>query len=179
MTHLIISFVDYFNPATLVGAVVYAVIFLALAFLAARLVHLFVQRNKKRAPDPTGFSFFDQLFQVSIFIIVMILYAQLVPALRALGTALLASAGIASIVIALAAQNTLSNLIAGFALLLYRPFRIGDRIQLMTPRGVMTATIETLSLGYTLLRDDEGNQIIVPNSMMANIILIRVNPPEK
>jgi small-conductance mechanosensitive channel len=129
----------------------------------------------KRASDPTGFSFVDQLLQVVIFIVLAILYAQLVPPLRALGTALLASAGIASIVIGLAAQSTLGNLIAGFALLLYRPFRVGDQVQLMTPRGIMMAKIETLMLGYTLLLDAENNQIIVPNSMMANIVIIRIN----
>jgi small-conductance mechanosensitive channel len=179
MTHFMYSFVDFINPATLPGAVVYAVVFLAVAFLVGRLVHVLVRRSMKRASDPTGFSFVDQLLQVGIFIVVAILYAQLVPPLRALGTALLASAGIASIVIGLAAQSTLSNLIAGFALLLYRPFRVGDQVQLTTPRGIMTATIETLMLGYTLLRDGEDNQIIVPNSMMANIVLIRIHPTGK
>jgi len=82
---------------------------------------------------------------------------------------------IASIVIGLAAQSTLGNLIAGFALLLYRPFRIGDRVQLTTPRGLMTAKIEALTLGYTLLRDDEDNQVIVPNSVMATVVVIRIN----
>jgi small-conductance mechanosensitive channel len=176
MTQIIYSFVDYLNPATLPGAVVYAVIFLLIAFLAARLVHVLVQRSMKRASDTTGFSFVDQLLQVVIFIIVAILYAQLVPPLRSLGTALLASVSIASIVIGLAAQSTLGNLIAGFALLLYRPFRVGDRIQLMTPRGMMAAKIETLMLGYTFLRDDEGTQIIVPNSLMANMVVIRTPP---
>jgi small-conductance mechanosensitive channel len=130
----------------------------------------------KRASDPTGFKFVDQLLQVVIFIIMAILYAQLVPPLRSLGTAMLASVSIASIVIGLAAQSTLGNLIAGFALLLYRPFRVGEQVQLMTPRGVMTAKIESLMLGYTLLRDSEENQIIVPNSMMASIVLIRIHP---
>jgi len=174
MPNFIFSVIDFINPATLPGAIVYAVVFLVLAFLAGRLVHILVKRSMKRASDPTGFSFVDQLLQVIIFIVVMILYAQLVPPLRALGTALLASVSIASIVIGIAAQSTLSNLIAGFALLLYRPFRVGDRVQLMTPRGITSARIETLMLGYTFLRDDEDNQIIVPNSMMANVVIIRL-----
>jgi len=176
MSTLIYSTIDYFNPATLPGAIVYALAFLVLAFLAGRLVHILVRRSIKRVSDPTGFSFVDQLLQVIIFIVMVILYAQLVPPLRALGTAMLASVSIASIVIGLAAQSTLSNLIAGFALLLYRPFRVGEQVQLMTPRGMMTATIQTLMLGYTFLRDDEDNQIIVPNSMMANIVIIRIHP---
>ena len=76
-------------------------------------------------------------------------------------------------------DNSLSNLVAGFALLLYRPVRVGEQIQLTTPRGVMTAKIESIMLGYTFLKDSEGNQVIVPNSMMANIVMIRIRPAEK
>ena len=174
MINYIYSIVDYVNPATLPGAIVYALVFLLLAFLATRLVHLLIKRGMQRASDITGFSFIDQLAQVIIFIVVLILYAQLVPPLRAMGTALLASVSIASIVIGLAAQSTLGNLIAGFALLLYRPFRVGDWVQLMTPRGVLSARIEAILLGYTLLEDEEGNQVIAPNSVMASVVLIRL-----
>jgi small-conductance mechanosensitive channel len=174
MTEIIYNVVDFINPATLPGAVVYGLVFLLLAFLATRVVHLVVKRSMQRASDITGFSFVDQLLQVIIFIIVVILYAQLVPPLRAMGTALLASVSIASIVIGLAAQSTLGNLIAGFALLLYRPFRVGDRVQLITPRGLLQAKIEAIMLGYTLLLDDENDQVIVPNSVMASVVLIRV-----
>lgn len=177
-TNFNLSFADFLNPAVLPGALVYAVIFFLGAALFSRLVHLLIQRSMKRASDPTGFHFVDQLLQALIFIIIAILYAQLVPPLRSLGTALLASVSIASIVIGLAAQSTLGNLVAGFALLLYRPFRVGDQVQLNTPKGVMTARIESLTLGYTFLRDDEENQVIVPNSVMASVVIIR-NPQKE
>ncbi len=164
---------DFLNPAVLPGALVYAAVFLLVAILIASLVHLLMKRSMKRASDPTGFHFIDQLLQILVFIVMIVLYAQLVPPLRALGAALLASVSIASIVIGLAAQSTLSNLVAGFALLLYRPFRLGDEVQLNTPKGVMTARVESLTLGYTFLRDEDENQIIVPNSVMANAVIIR------
>ena len=173
-----LTLADFLNPAVLPGALVYAAIFLLCAALISRLVHLLIQRSMRRASDPTGFRFIDQLLQALVFIIIAILYAQLVPPLRSLGTALLASVSIASIVIGLAAQSTLGNLVAGFALLLYRPFRVGDQVQLNTPKGVMTARIESLTLGYTFLRDDEDNQVIVPNSVMASVVIIRINQKE-
>ena len=175
MGNIIYNFVDFFNPATLPGAIVYALIFLLLAFLVARLVHMLVKRSMQHATDPTGFQFIDQFLQGTVYIIMAVLYAQLVPSLRSLGTALLASVSIVSIVIGLAAQSTLGNLIAGFSLLLYRPFRDGERVQLTTPRGLMTATIQSLTLGYTLLKDDEGSEIIVPNSVMASAVVIRID----
>jgi small-conductance mechanosensitive channel len=47
-------------------------------------------------------------------------------------------------------------------------------VQLDTPKGLVTATIESLSLGYTLLRDSEGAEIIVPNSVMASSVVVRL-----
>ncbi len=73
MQDIIYTFTDYINPATLPGAIVYAVVFLAAAFLASRLVHLLMRRSMSRASDPTGFRFIDQLLQVTVFIVVVIL----------------------------------------------------------------------------------------------------------
>src|SRR5262249_43750204 len=103
-----------------------------------------------------------------------VLYAHLVPELRALGTALLAGVSVVSVVVGLAAQSTLGNLVAGLSLVLYRPIRVGDRVQLNTPKGLVTATAENVSLGYTILRDDDGDEVIVPNSVMVSTIVIRL-----
>lgn len=73
----------------------------------------------------------------------------------------------------LAAQNTLGNLIAGLSLVLYRPISVGDNVQLNTPKGLVTATVELISLGYTVLRDDDQDQILVPNSIMMSSVVIR------
>lgn len=102
------------------------------------------------------------------------MYAHLVPALQRLGEAMLASAGVVSLVIGLAAQNTLGNLIAGFSLLLYRPFAIGDILTLSAPTGKETGTVKEFTLGHTKLMTDDGRWIIVPNSIMASNIIVRI-----
>lgn len=79
-----------------------------------------------------------------------------------------------SVVLGLAAQNTLGNLVAGLSLVLYRPIKIGDSVQLTTPKGLVTATVELLTLGYTILRDDDQHQILVPNSVMMSSVVIRL-----
>lgn len=71
---------------------------------------------------------------------------------RALGISLLTGVIVASVVIGLAAQNTLGNLIAGVSLLLYRQFQLGDVAQVTAPTGLETGTVERLTLGYTTLR---------------------------
>ena len=95
------------------------------------------------------------------------MYARFIPALSNLGNAGLASVGVLSVVAGLAAQNTLGNLIAGISLLLYRPFNVGDRLQVTAPTGLETGEIESLSLGYTIIKTDDNRRVVVPNSIMA------------
>ena len=160
------------NPATLPGGLAYALLFLGLALVGVRLVRAFARRGARHFHDVTALNFVAQLAQVGVFLAALILYAQFIPALRAVGTALLAGVSVASILVGLAAQSTLSNLIAGLALLLYHPFRAGDRVQLATPKGVETGTIVALTLGYTLLRNAANQEIIVPNNVMVSQVII-------
>ena len=85
-----------------------------------------------------------------------------------MGTASLTSISVITIVVGLAAQNTLGNRVAGISLLPYRPFKLGDRLQIMAPTGVETGKVESLTLGYTLLRTDENRRVVVPNRLMAS-----------
>ena len=174
MYHLLHQF---FDPTRPWGAAVVGLLFLAVAVISARLLHVWVRRLMSHAPtliDPTAASFFGQLAQVICFLLALIIYAHLVPALRRFGETILASAGLVSVVIGLAAQNTLGNLISGFSLLLYRPFAIGDVLILNTPTGKETGTVREFTLGYTKLMTDDGRWIIVPNSTIASNIIIRV-----
>lgn len=68
----------------------------------------------------------------------------------------------------------MGNLVAGFWLLLYRPFAIGNVLTLNTPTGKKTGTVKEFTLGYTRLMTDDGRWIIVPNSIIASNIIIRI-----
>jgi len=118
--------------------------------------------------DPTAILFLRPLAQVALWVILLVAYAHLIPALRSLGTALLAGASVISIVLGVAAQNTLGNLIAGIALLIYRPFRVGDRLQVMAPTGVETGIVESVTLGYTILQTMENRRVVLPNSQVSS-----------
>ena len=112
--------------------------------------------------------FVAKLVRYCVYIFAFASYAHIVPVLSGLGTASLTSISILSVIIGLAAQNTLSNLVAGISLLLYRPFQLGDRLQVIAPTGLETGTVESLTLGYTLLKTDDNRRVVVPNSVMAN-----------
>lgn len=162
------------DTRTLVGASILGGVFIGVAFVLANLVRKFSRKISQHLSDVTGLRFVSALAQLLIYLLAFILYAHVVPELRALGTALLTGVSVISIVIGLAAQNTLGNLVAGFSLVIYRPFRIGDLVQLSSPKGLTTATVELISLGYTVLRDTEKNELVIPNSIMATSVVIRL-----
>ncbi|MCI0405812.1 MAG: mechanosensitive ion channel family protein [candidate division Zixibacteria bacterium] len=73
---------------------------------------------------------------------------------------LLAVAGISSLAFALAAQDTLSNMISGFILMADRPFRVGDRVGLSSGEGGLVVEI---GLRASRFLTDEGSILVVPN----------------
>jgi small conductance mechanosensitive channel len=172
--HDILSFV---RPDTLIGALAYLVVFVATALLLSRLLRGAVHASMSRGGhiDRTTISFLQQMATALIWVVLLILYAHLIPVLRSMGTALLAGASVASVVIGLAAQSTLGNLVAGVSLTIYRPFRLGDTLQVAAPTGTEIGVVEIISLGSTTLRAPAGHLIVVPNSLAASQVLINLN----
>jgi small conductance mechanosensitive channel len=167
---------SYLKPDTLLGALVYLVVFLAMALFVSRALRTIVHAAMTRQGhiDRTTISFMQQFGTALIWVIVIILYAHLIPVLRSLGTALLAGASIASVVIGLAAQSTLGNLVAGVSITIYRPFRLGDTIQVAAPTGTEIGVVEMISLGYTTLRTADGRLVVVPNALAASQVSINL-----
>ena len=165
------------RPDTLWGAIAYLVVFVVVAMLLSRALRAAVHAamTRKGHIDRTTISFLQQICTALIWVIVVILYAHLIPALRSMGTALLAGASVASVVIGLAAQSTLGNLVAGIAITIYRPFRLGDTLQVATPTGTDIGIVELISLGYTTLRAPDGHLIVLPNSSAASQVILNLN----
>jgi len=169
---------DIVDPGTWPGAVSYGVIFVFVAWMAGRAVRLAVHRalggHVPRA-DPTAVKFLGQLARLSIYVVALLSFVYEIPVLRQLGGVWLTSVGVVSVIVGIAAQSTLGNLISGVSLLLYRPFRLGDRLQVMTPSGLESGSVESLSLGYTTLQTDDNRKIVIPNSVMASQTCINMS----
>jgi small conductance mechanosensitive channel len=164
--------INLFNPSTIEGAVFFAVFLLVCSLFLTRMMRLAVDRGLARGSrvhlDKTRIKFISQLAQIIVYIVTFFIYAHLIPGLSNFGNAGLASVGVISVVAGMAAQNTLGNLIAGISLLIYRPFNVGDRLQVAAPTGLETGQIESLSLGYTIIKTDDNRRVVIPNSIMAS-----------
>ena len=62
----------------------------------------------------------------------------------------------------LAVQDILKNFFAGVYLLLERPFRVGDTIQIKDQKGV----VETIGIRTTTLRTEDNVYVMIPNAVM-------------
>ena len=80
---------------------------------------------------------------------------------------LLVGAGLAGVVLGIAAQQSLGNVFAGLVLLLARPFGVGDHVRIRAGAlgGIFDAWVVDMSLTYVTLRTDDG-PLKVPNSAM-------------
>jgi small-conductance mechanosensitive channel len=87
---------------------------------------------------------------------------------------LLVSLGVGSLAIALAAQDTLSNMISGFIIMLDRPFRIGDRIRIKENK---TGDVIEIGLRSTKILDFDNNILIIPNNDIANSEIVNITYP--
>jgi small conductance mechanosensitive channel len=98
--------------------------------------------------------------------------AGLSPQTLALGGALTA------VVVGLAGQQTLGNLIAGTVLLSAQPFRVGDRIRLQGGglAGSVEGDVRSLGLLYTTLGNG-ANLIMVPNAVVTNVAVVPLREP--
>ena len=163
------------SPRSTLGALVIGALILSLVFVVVLLIRRSVRHVATHLSDTTALQFVSEFAQLLTCVFGFVLYAHLIPELRALGTALLAGVSVVSVVVGMAAQSTLGNVIAGFSLVLYRQIRVGDTIQINSPLGVVTAKVEVISLGFTQLVNSEGHELVVPNSVMMGNTIIRLS----
>ena len=93
-----------------------------------------------------------------------LLIAGLITALGTLGvdvSALVAGLGLTGFALGFAVKDTISNVLAGVLLLVYRPFALEDYVEVKGMKGL----VEAIDLRYTKLKHD-GQTILLPNALL-------------
>ncbi|MFC2107101.1 mechanosensitive ion channel family protein [Bacteroidota bacterium] len=144
-----------------------------LSIVFRKLVNLTVTKYSKIIKtDPTNFSFLKNAVPFIIFLTAAIFIFYKIPFLRSLGTALFAGAGVIAAIFAFASQKAFSNIISGIFILIFKPFRVGDIIEISNANK---GCVEEITLRHTIIRDYEHRRIVVPNSFISDDIIINSN----
>jgi small conductance mechanosensitive channel len=84
---------------------------------------------------------------------------------------------LATIVASFGVQDVLKDYVSGYYVLLERHMRVGDRISM---EGVVSGTVEAIKLRVTLLKNESGDLVVVPNSELFNkAVLVHVRAAER
>lgn len=89
-------------------------------------------------------------------------------------TPVLASLGVGSIAVALAAQDTLSNFFSGIYILIDEPIRLNDMIRL---EGTLEGQVKKIGWRSTHIQSLSNDTIVVPNSKISSAVLTNFNLP--
>jgi small conductance mechanosensitive channel len=161
------------NLDTLILVVIILAITTVLATLINRGFSRFIERSTSDLKnDPTNYKFMQHSLVAIVYLTGISFAIYLIPVLSHIAGSLLGAAGILAIAVGFASQQALSNIISGVFIVMYKPYRINDRITL---QGDMRGMVEDINLRHTVLRNFENQRIIIPNSVMSNEILINSN----
>jgi small-conductance mechanosensitive channel len=90
-------------------------------------------------------------------------------------TAMVTTLGIGSLAVALAAQNALEDTISGFLIMIDRPYRIGDRIELLDLDT--WGDVVDVGLRSTRIRTRDNRMVVVPNSQIGKSLVVNYAYP--
>ena len=154
---------------------VIAVLILAVTLWASRWAARMVrraldERPGRRPADRTLLSFAGSLARWVVIVVGLIAVLQ---QLGVQATSILAVLGAASLAVGLALQGALSNVAAGVMILILRPYRVGDVVEIDGRVG----TVKALDLFVTQLADGDNLDVFVPNGRVFGQVIINYSTP--
>jgi small-conductance mechanosensitive channel len=159
------------TPVRVAAAVVMVILGWALARDLGRFTAPALFRRMDPATAGTA-GFLIRLVFIVVAAILSLRVAGLNPGTLALGGA------IGAVVLGLAAQQTLGNVIAGIVLIGVRPFKVGDRVRLQAGglAGQIEGVVASLGLLYTTFGQN-GDSVMVPNNVVLSAAVVPLREP--
>lgn len=153
-------------------------VLIGFVFVWRIITHLFAWYAQELA-DKTETDLDDQLLpilrRVSLIILGLVVLTMVLQHFNVEISGLVATLGIGSLAIALAAQASLSDIFSGFVIMIDRPFRIGDRIEL---QDLDTwGDVADIGLRSTRIRTRDNRMVIIPNSVIGKTLIVNHSFP--
>lgn len=131
----------------------------------------FILRN-----DPTNYKFLRHAITALIYLVGFGMAIFQIDSLRGVAGSILAGAGILAVAVGFASQQALSNIVSGILLVIFKPYRINDRIIV---KDTLQGVVEDITLRHTIIRDFQNRRIVIPNSVISNEVIINADLAEE
>jgi len=163
-----------FNSNKWLNETIYILIVLVLALIFLRILRFLLTRflnksSEQLRVDPTHYHFLKNALSLIVFVAALIVIFTGIPELKQLGLSLFAGAGIIAAIIGFASQAAFSNIISGIFIVIFKPFRVGDVVQVGTN---YTGVIEDITLRHTVIRNFENQRFVIPNSLISSEVIL-------
>ena len=119
----------------------------------------------KRSVDKTLQGFVGSLVNIALKIMLIISVASMIGVQT---TSFVAALGAAGLAIGLALQGSLSNFAGGVLILLFRPFKAGDTIEVQEVYG----TVDAILIFHTVILTPDNKRVVVPNGSLSNGVIV-------
>lgn len=146
-------------------------IIIAGKWLINKLMNIFNKWIKKKL-DPTLHAFVNSIIKVILYILLFVTVAS---TLGIEMTSFIAMFGAAGLAVGLALQGSLSNFAGGILILTFRPFNVGDFIEVGNHKG----KVVSIKILYTTLSTKDNKTIIIPNGNLSNNSIINYSREDK
>ena len=143
---------------------------LLVEWTSQRAMNRFIRLNSQDInSDPTNYKFLANALRGIIYTVGMMIAIREYPPLRSVAGSLLAGAGIFAVAIGFASQQAFSNIVSGIFLIIFKPFRVNDRLRV---KEIYVGVVEDITMRHTVIRDIENRRIIIPNSVIATEVIV-------
>lgn len=142
-----------------------AIIVLVVGLKVIGWLKKFIKKSPKLDKvDPGVRSFLGSFASIALYIMLVIVIAGMIGIPATSFITILASCGVA---IGLALQGSLSNFAGGLMILLFKPFKVGDYVEVCGESG----TVAEISVVYTVLLTTDNKRITIPNGTLTNSVI--------
>ena len=154
----------------LINSLISIIIVIIIALILNKIINKII---KKKITDPIKIVFPMRIKKIVLIMLVLIVILSELSAMQSIMRALLASGGIIAVVLGLASQEAASNIINGFMVLTYKPYKIGDFVNVREYN--VTGTVIDISMRHSIIETLEKTQVIIPNAIMNKTIIENVS----
>lgn len=166
------------NLVSIIEALLFIALIIILLIVSFRYINVFLDWYSERYDSIENRNLKGSLLPLLKKVFKIILFALAIVIVLAKFdvdvSAFVVSLGVGSLAIALAAQETLSNMISGFIIMTDRPFRIGDRIRYADNQ---VGDVVDIGIRSTKILDFDNNIVIIPNNEIVKSRLVNITYP--